>query len=143
MDLKNLVGKFFMKISNFKMGKLFSIIRLGYLLNHDYIILPVSKYYLNILKVLFSKNFILGFFLFYDNNSFLKAKIYLKYFFERPFFNFIVYNLLKYFFFIRIKFKFFKGIDYGFMLFTTSLGLIFLEDCLINKITGKFLFHLK
>lgn len=132
-----------MKNLNSKLGKFFSIIKLGYIKNKISIKVPRSIFYISILKLLFREGYINGFKLKDDYHII----IFLKYHDNRPVFNFINFNtikldqnLLSYKCSYPLKKLYY---DQGLVVYTTYKGLKTFNECLIEKVGGHFLFQLK
>ena len=139
-------------MSNLKLGRFFSFIKIGYNNNNKYVVIPYTKYYYNIVILLFRERYINSFVILKNNIKYKYPryiKIYLKYFEDRPVIRIVVYNKFKFFksnflCFKKGRFFFNRGIGMtnGLVVYSTTKGLMKLEDCLISKINGKFLFFI-
>ena len=133
-----------MGISNLKLGHIFSLIKLGYKSNKLFVKVKKNHFNLAILRLLFIEGYINGFKV--ELNS---IKIFLKYYDNRPIFNFVNFNKTKNFLkFTKLKWSKYTGHlcyneGYGLVVYNTSLGLKTFQDCLIEKKGGEFFFQLK
>lgn len=139
-----------MKSLNHKLGKFFSIIKSGYKNNKSFIFIPKTNFYIAILKFLFFEGYINGIFLEENKHNFRKkVKVYLKYYHNKPVFNFVDFNSTKLKLIVKAlnfsgKHYYLSGIThYGLVVYNTDEGIKSLQECLVNKKNGQFLFQLK
>ena len=133
-----------MGISNLKLGHFFSLIKLGYKSNRVFIKVKKNNFNLAILRLLFIEGYINGFKIEFD-----QIKIFLKYYDNRPVFNFVNFNKTKNFLkFTKLKWsvnnkKLVYNNSYGLIIYNTNLGLKTFQECLLEKKGGEFFFQLK
>lgn len=131
-----------LKISKNKIGKYFSIIKMGYMRNMLNVYISFNLFNKNLSIFLLKQGFINGFYVTKD----LKIKIYLKYYQGLPLI--ILYNTNKDSYESKVNFKFkkyyknVKGYAYGVTIYNTTKGLLDINNCLILYKKGQFLINI-